>query len=63
MYCPLCGMVHVQDVLLLIEKSSDEMVAAEFYLSPFEWPLIIWVTPINHIQNVKCVKCVIMKYL
>ena len=45
---PVCGMVHIKEPLLLIDKSSD----SGFPLSLSEWSLTICLMPYNHRYNV-----------
>ena len=54
MYCPVCGMVmvHINDPLLLIEKSSPYSGGRGFPLSLSEWSFIICPIPYNRKQNV-----------
>ena len=42
---PVCGMVHVKDILLLIEKSSLCSGGSGFPLSLTEWSITICPTP------------------
>ena len=46
---PVCGMVHIKEPLLLIDKSSP--------LSLSNWSFTIYPTPYNH--KIKCVECII----
>ena len=43
---PVCGMVHIKEPLLLIEKSSP-CVSSGFPFSLWEWSLTICLTPYN----------------
>ena len=43
---PLCGMVHIKEPLMLIEKSSP-CVGSGFPLSLFEWSVATCPTPYN----------------
>ena len=43
---PVCGMVHIKEPLMLIEKSSP-CGGSGFPFSLSEWSLTIWLTPIN----------------
>ena len=47
----VCGMMHIKEPLLLIEKSSPSG-GSEFPLSLSEWSFTICVTPYNRKQNV-----------
>ena len=49
---PVCGMVHIKELLLLIGKSSGG-----FPLLLSEWSSTICPTPYN--RNIKCVECVV----
>ena len=44
---PVCGMVHIKDPLLLIEKSSLYSGGSGFPLSLSEWFFTICPTPYN----------------
>ena len=46
-YCPVCGVVHIKDPLLLIGKSSP-CGNSGFPLSLSEWSFTICLTPYNH---------------
>ena len=46
MYYPVCGMVHIKEPLLLIDKSSL-CGCSEFPFSLSEWSLTICLTPYN----------------
>ena len=46
MYYPVCGMVHIKEPLLLIEKSSP-CGGSGFSFSLSEWSLTICLTPYN----------------
>ena len=48
---PACGMVHIKEPLLLIEKSSL-CGGSGFPFSLSEWSLTICLTPYNRRQNV-----------
>ena len=48
---PVCGMVHIKEPLLLIEKSSP-CSGSGFPLSLFEWSFIICLTAYNRKYNV-----------
>ena len=37
MYYPVCGLVHIKDPLLLIEKSCPYSGGSRFPLSPSKW--------------------------
>ena len=52
---PVCGMVHIKDPLLLIEKISPCSGGSGFHLSLSEWSftIILCPTPYNRIKNVK----------
>ena len=56
MYYPVCGMVHIQEPLLLIGKSSP-CGGSGFPLSLSEWSFAICPTPYN--RKIKCVECVV----
>ena len=43
---PVCGMVHIKEPLLLIDKSSL-CGGSRFPFSLSEWSLTIWLTPYN----------------
>ena len=47
MYYPVCGMVHIKEPLLLIDKSSL-CGGSGFSFSLSEWSLTICLTPYNH---------------
>ena len=47
-YYPGCGMVHIKDPLLLIEKSSPCSGSSMFPLSLSEWSFTICLMPYNH---------------
>ena len=51
--CPVYGMVHIKEHLLLIGKSSP-FGGSGFPLSLFEWSFTICLTPYNRKQNVLC---------
>ena len=51
MYYPVCGMVHIKEPVLLIEKSSP-CGGSGFPLSLSEWFFTICLTPYNHKYNV-----------
>ena len=53
---PVCGMMHIKEPLLLIQKSSP-YVDSGFPLSLSEWSFIICPTPYN--RKIKCVECII----
>ena len=53
---PVCGMVHIKNTLLLIEKSSP-CGDSEFPLSLSEWSFTNCLTPYN--CKIKCVECII----
>ena len=44
---PVCGMVHIKEPLLLIEKSSPYSGGSGFPLLLFEWSFTICLTPYN----------------
>ena len=44
---PVCGMVHIKDPLLLIEKSSPCVGESRILLSLSEWSFTICPTPYN----------------
>ena len=46
MYYPVCGMVHIKEPLLLIEKGSP-CGGSGFHFSLSEWSLTICLTPYN----------------
>ena len=46
MYYPVCGMVHIKEPLLLIDKSSP-CGGSGFHFSLSEWSLTICLTPYN----------------
>ena len=46
MYYPVCGMVHIKEPLLLIDKSSL-CGGSRFHFSLSEWSLTICLTPYN----------------
>ena len=48
---PVCGMVHIKEPLLLIDKSSL-CGGSGFPFSLSEWSLTIWLTPYNRRYNV-----------
>ena len=52
---PVCGMVHIKEPLLLIDKSSL-CGGSGFPFSLSEWSLTICLTPYN---RKKCVECVV----
>ena len=52
---PVCGMVHIKEPLLLIDKSSPMAVAG--FLSLSEWSFTICPMPYN--CEIKCVECVV----
>ena len=52
---PVCGMVHIKEPLLLIDKSSL-CGGSGFPLSLSEWSFTICLTPYN---RKKCVECVV----
>ena len=52
MCCPVCGMVHIKEPLLLIGKSSS-CGCSGFPLSLSEWSFTICPTPYN--RKIKCV--------
>ena len=56
MYYPVCGMVHIKEPLLLIEKSSP-CGGRGFPLSLSEWSFTICPVPYN--RKIKCVECVV----
>ena len=56
MYCPVCGMVHIKEPLLLIGKSSP-CGGSGFPLSLSEWSFTICPMPYN--RKIKCVECVV----
>ena len=47
MYYPVCGMVHIKEPLLSIEKSSH-CGGSGFPLSLSEWSFTVCLTPYNH---------------
>ena len=51
LYYPVCGMVHIKEPLLLIDKSSL-CGGSGFPLSLSEWSLTICLMPYNHRKNV-----------
>ena len=51
---PVCGMVHIKEPLLLIDKSSL-CGGSGFPLSLSEWSFTICPTPYN--RKIKCVEC------
>ena len=51
MYCPVCGMMHIKEPLLLIGKSSP-CGGSGFLLSLSEWSFTICLTPYNRKKNV-----------
>ena len=51
---PICGIVHIKEPLLLIEKTP---CGSGFPLSLSEWSFTICPTPYN--RNIKCVECVV----
>ena len=53
---PVCGMVHMKEPLLLIDKSSL-CGGSGFPFSLSEWSLTICLTPYN--REIKCVECII----
>ena len=53
---PVCGIVHIKDPFLLIEKSSRCSGGSGFLLSLSEWSFTIRPT---HITILKCVECVV----
>ena len=46
-YYPVCGMVHIKESLLLIEKSSPYSDGSRFLLSLFKWSFTICSMPYN----------------
>ena len=54
MCCPVCGMVHMKEPVLLIGKSSL-CGSSGFPLSLSEWSLTICLTPYNRKSNVSSV--------
>ena len=56
MYYLVCGMIHIKEPLLLIEKSSL-CGGSGFPLSLSEWFFTICLTPYN--RKIKCVECVV----
>ena len=54
---PVCGMVHIKEPLLLIEKSSP-CGTSRFPLSLSEWCFTICPTPYNRKWNVLTVSCI-----
>ena len=44
---PVCGMMHIKESLLVIEKSSHYSGSSGFPLSLSEWSLTICLTPYN----------------
>ena len=48
MACAICGMVHIKEPLLLIEKSSRSSGGSGFPLSLSEWSFIICTTAYNY---------------
>ena len=53
---PVCGMVHIKELLLLIGKSIL-CGSTGFPLSLSEWSFTIRPTPYN--RKIKCVECVV----
>ena len=53
---PVCGMMHIKEPLLLIEKISP-VGGSGFPLSLSEWCFTICLTPYN--LKIKCVECVV----
>ena len=51
MHYPVCGMMHIKEPLLLIEKSSP-CGGSGFPFSLSEWSFTICLTPYNRKQNV-----------
>ena len=47
---PVCGMMHIKELLMLIERVA--YVAAACFLSLSEWSFTICLTPYNRKQNV-----------
>ena len=58
MCCPVCGMVHIKEPLLLNGKSSP-CGSSGFPLSLSEWSLTICLTPYN--RKIKCVEASLNK--
>ena len=56
MCCPVCGIMHLKEPLLLIGMSSP-CGRSRFPLSLSEWPFTICMTPYN--RKIKCVECVV----
>ena len=48
MACAICGMVHIKEPLLLIEKSSRSSGGSGFPLSLSEWSFIICTMAYNY---------------
>ena len=48
---PVCGVVHIEDPLLLVGKSSPCSGHSRFPLSLSQWSFTICPTPYNHIEN------------
>ena len=53
---PVCGMVHIKEPLLLIDKSSL-CGGSRFPLSLSEWSFTTCPTPYN--RKIKCVECIV----
>ena len=56
---PVCGMVHIKDPLLLIEKSSPCSGDSWFPLSLSEWSFSIFLTHYKIITVLKCVEYIV----
>ena len=56
---PVCGMVHIKEPLLLIDRSSL-CGGSGFPFSLSEWSLTICLTPYN--RRLKCVECVVKHF-
>ena len=41
MYYPICGLVHIEDPLLLIGKINPQIGCSRFPLSQFEWSFYV----------------------
>ena len=54
----VCGMVHIKDALLLIEKSSPCSCCSGFHLSLSGRSYTIF-CPTPHNRKIKCVECVV----
>ena len=52
MYCPVCGVVHIKEPLMLIGKRNPCSGGSGFPLTLSEWSFTTCPTPYNHIYKI-----------